>query len=81
MIIMKWALYAIGMIFLFVMLFFGMSLISTGQEDVPAEIANDPGYKSTETSADILVNGLQGIPWVLGIIAVIAVFAYLNRRH
>jgi hypothetical protein len=76
-----WALYAIGMILLLVMLMFGMSLISTGQEDVPPEVLVDPGYQGNAGSADILLMATQGIPWALAIIALVGAFAYLSRRH
>jgi len=78
---MKWALYAVGMILLFVMLAFGMTLVSQGQEATSEETLNDPGYQHAATATDVLFGSVQGVPWVLGIIAAILVLAYLARRY
>lgn len=69
------------MILIFVILAFGMSLISQGQETVSNETQETAEYQSAATSADILMMGLQGLPWVFGVFAVIGVFAYLNRKY
>lgn len=78
---MKWEMYAIGMAFIFVMLMFGMMLISQGEASQPNSTAEDPGYQSIATSVDLLFGGMNIIPWALGIIGAIAVFAYLNRKY
>lgn len=76
---MKWEMYALGMVILFIMLIFGMVLISQGQAGVDPATKADPGYKAAEDSVNLVFLGLTGIPWVLGIIAAIAVFVLLMK--
>lgn len=78
---MKWEMYAIGMAFIFVMLMFGMVLISQGQASQSDSTLADPGYQGIATSVELMFGGMNVLPWALGIIGVIAVFAFLNRKY
>jgi len=77
---MKWVPLAIAMVVIFVMLAFGMSLISTGQQELSNETKLSEGYTETVTSVDIMMVALEGVPWALGILAAIAVFYFLFKK-
>lgn len=78
---MKWEMYALGAVILFIMLIFGMVLLSQGQADVDPAVQADPGYQGVTKSVDLFFVGLTGIPWVLFILAAIGVFIILLQRN
>jgi len=77
---MKWVPLAIAMVVIFVLLAFGMSLISTGQQELSNETKISDDYNKTATSVDIMMVALEGAPWAFGILAAIAVFYFLFKK-
>jgi hypothetical protein len=62
-----------------VILFLGIKLIDSGNQELDNETLVSPEYNSTATMVNTLFTGAIGIPAALGVIAMLVVFAWLMR--
>ena len=77
---MKWELLAIGAVTLFVMLMFGMALISSGQKELSSDTLESPEYAPVALSVDVILNGLFSAPFALLIMAAAGAFYFLFKK-
>jgi hypothetical protein len=78
----NWVLLAVAAVAIFVMLIFGMALISTGQQQLSNDTVDSAEYQPIATSVDTIMAGMLGVPFALLIMALgVVLFALVvNRR-
>ena len=77
---MKWAILAVTGIVLFVMVFFGMQLISNEQQTMSSMDLADPGYQDQIDTTNILYLGVLSAPVALFVLAIIAILSFLAYK-
>ena len=77
---MKWMLYIITGIILFVIVFFGISLISNEQKNMSNETLDSPEYQQQAETNNILLDSFAKVPYVVLIFAAIIVLFFLARK-
>lgn len=74
---MDWMILLIAVIAVAVILFLGIKLIDSGNQELDNETLASPEYNSTATMVSTLFTGAIGIPAALGVIAMMIVFYWL----
>jgi len=77
---MKWTLFIITGIILFVIVFFGMSLISNEQANMSDETLESEGYQQQAETNNILLSTLNYTPYVVMVFAAILALYFLARK-
>lgn len=77
---MKWMLFAITGIILFVIVFFGMSLISNEQANMSNETLESVGYQQQAETTNILLSSFAGVPYVVIVFAGILGIYFLASK-
>jgi H+/gluconate symporter-like permease len=77
---MKWMLMAITAIILFVIVFFGLSLISNEQSKMPSEVLNLSEYQQQAETSSLLSSILNMVPYVVMVFAAILTIYFLARK-
>lgn len=77
---MDWLMLLIAVVTVAVILFLGIKLIDSGNQELDNETLVSPEYNSTATMVSTLFTGAIGIPAALGVIAMLIVFGWMVKE-